>query len=146
METVERHVTLPATREEVWALLTRPEDLSTWLGDDVELEPTSGAAGLVVERDGSRRSLVVEEVVEGHRLSWRWWREGDDPATHHSRVEITLSPTDDGTVLRVVEQPVGGSHPDAPAAGAQARASAAAWSHRLLHLEALLLLAAAVRG
>lgn len=144
METVERHVTLPATRDEVWGLLTRPEDLGAWLGDEVVLDPTPGAAGLVVERDGSRRSLVVEEVVEGHRLTWRWWREGDDPAADQSRVEITLSPTDEGTVLRVVEQPLAGSGPSASDAATQA--SASAWSHRLLHLEALLLLAAAVRG
>jgi len=145
METVERHVTLPATSDEVWGLLTRPEDLSAWLGDEVVLDPTPGAAGLVVERDGSRRSLVVEEVVEGHRLTWRWWREGDDPAADQSRVEITLSPTDDGTVLRVVEAPLGGSGPSA-SVGATPASASAAWSHRLLHLEALLLLAAAVRG
>jgi len=143
METVERTVTLPTTLEEVWSLLTRAEDLAAWLGAEVLLEPFAGAPGLVVDHDGSRRALVVEEVVPDHRLSWRWWREGE--AIDASRVEITIAPTVDGTVLRVVEHPIRGHRAAPGGAGAQASASAA-WSHRLLHLEALLLLAAAVRG
>ena len=143
METVERTVTLPTTIEEVWALLTRPDDLAAWLGAEVLLEPFAGAPGHVVDHDGSRRALVVEEVVQDHRLSWRWWREGEP--VDASRVEITLAPTVDGTVLQVVEHPIQGHHAAPGGRGPQASASSA-WSHRLLHLEALLLLAAAVRG
>ena len=142
METVERHLTLPACPEEVWELLTRPEELGAWLGDEVVLDPTPGSAGRVVERDGTEHRLRVEEVETATRIAWRWWSPGDDTAA--SRVEITLTPSDEGTVLRVVEQ-------FPPPATASTRASAAprasaAWSHRLLHLEALLLVAAAVRG
>jgi uncharacterized protein YndB with AHSA1/START domain len=140
MEPIERQVTLPAELNEVWELLTRPDDLRAWLGDDVILDPTPGAAGRVIERDGTERRLVVEEADAGRRLSWRWWTDDEGPDTA-SRVEITLSPTDDGTLLRIVEQPL----PGATAGVAQAHAGEA-WSHRLLHLEALLLLAAAVRG
>jgi uncharacterized protein YndB with AHSA1/START domain len=140
MEPIERQVTLPADLDEVWELLTRPDDLGAWLGDDVVLDPTPGAAGRVTERDGTERWLVVEEADPGRRLAWRWWT-GEAGADGASRVEITLSPTDDGTVLRVVERPLPGG------TAIVARSSTgAAWSHRLLHLEALLLLAAAVRG
>ena len=142
MDAVERHVTLPADLESTWQLLTRPDDLAGWLGAEVDLDPRPGAAGVVVEHDGTRRRLVVDEVEAGRRLSWHWAVEGDDglvgPAT---RVEITLAPADDGTRLTVVERPL------EPAARATVEASAgAAWSHRLLHLEALLLVAAATRG
>ena len=59
-------------------------------------------------------------------------------------MEITLTPDLDGTLVHVVERPLA---PVASArASAVASASSSAWSHRLLHLEALLLLAAAVRG
>jgi uncharacterized protein YndB with AHSA1/START domain len=139
METVERQLTLPTTLDEAWELLTRPEDLAGWLGREVVLDPTPGAAGLVVDHDGTRRHLVVEEVEgagdEARRLAWRWWVDGDGAAT--SRVEVTLHRRLDGTVLTVTEQL------EVPAT---AQASSAAWSHRLLHLESLLLLAAAVRG
>lgn len=140
MEPIERQVTLPAGLAEVWELLTRPDDLAAWLGDDVVLEPTPGAAGRVVERDGTERRLVVEDAKTEQRLAWRWWTEGDGPDAG-SRVEITLSPTDGGTLVRVIERPL----PSAVASVARARVGEA-WSHRLLHLEALLLLAAAVRG
>lgn len=61
-----------------------------------------------------------------------------------SRVQITLVPVEGGTRVHVVEELA----PE-PALGlrAEARAGATeAWSHRLLHLEALLLVAVAVRG
>lgn len=144
MDAVERHVTLPTDLDEAWALLTRPEDLAAWLGVDGVLDPTPGAVGQVVDPDGTRRRLVVDEVDEGHRLTWHWWPDdvGDGRGTA-SRVEITLVPTDGGTRVHVVEerlpQPSGGST-------ASPMRAAEAWSHRLLHLEALLLVAAAVRG
>jgi uncharacterized protein YndB with AHSA1/START domain len=139
MDTVERHVTLPADLQDAWDLLTRPDDLAAWLGAEVDLDPTPGAAGAVVDDDGTRRRLVVDEVDQGRRLSWRWWTEGDED--NASRVEITLLRTPDGTRVRVMEERL------APVVPVQARAQAGeAWSHRLLHLEALLLVAAAVRG
>lgn len=134
MDAIERHVTLPAGLEDAWELLTDPDDLAAWLGREVDLDPTPGAAGSVVDHDGTRRALVVDEVEPGRRLAWRWWTDGiDEP----SRVEITLAPSEHGTVVRVVEERL-----PAPVAGHAAEA----WSHRLLHLEALLLIAAAVRG
>jgi uncharacterized protein YndB with AHSA1/START domain len=148
-ETVERQVVLPADLDEAWDLLTRPEELGAWLGDEVVLDPTPGANGTVLERDGTRRHLVVDDVEVGRRIAWRWWtedpqRDGDRPARDESQVEITLVPTEGGTLVRVVEEL--GPQPT-PARQAEARAStSAAWSHRLLHLEALLLVAAAVRG
>jgi uncharacterized protein YndB with AHSA1/START domain len=147
MELVERIVTLPTDLADAWELLTDPDELALWLGDDVRLDPTPGAAGRVLERDGSDRALVVHDVEPERRLSWTWWPEGGDPGAG-SHVEITLSPADGGTLVRVVERPL------APqAATASATASALAWAHlagdawsqRLLSVESLLLLAA-VRG
>jgi uncharacterized protein YndB with AHSA1/START domain len=144
MEIVERQVTLPADLEEAWELLTRPEDLAGWLGREVVLDPTPGAAGLVVDHDGTRRRLVVEHVEAGgdeaRRLAWRWWVEDEEGPAGSSRVELTLDRRLAGTVLTVTEQL------EVPAASARAQASSEAWSHRLLHLESLLLVAAAVRG
>lgn len=140
---VERAVTLDADPTEAWELLTRPDDLAGWLGADVELEPVPGATGVVVDHDGTRRRLVIDEVEHESRISWRWWVDGDDHAA--SSVEITLSPVTDGTRIAVVERPLPGvasvtacasTHPVAATLGARA-----AWAHRLLHLELLLLTA-----
>src|SRR2546425_6401641 len=59
---VEKRVVFPVGREEVWAAITRPEELSRWFGMEVvslDLRP----AGRIVFRDGggtSRRALVEE--------------------------------------------------------------------------------------
>jgi uncharacterized protein YndB with AHSA1/START domain len=137
MPSIEREVTLPTDVEGAWALLTRPEDLAAWLGAEVDLRPSPGAVGTVVDHDGTTRRLVVDEVVAGRRLAWTWW--SDEDATDVSRVEISIAPADDGTSVRVVEE-LGTVAPTARASASEA------WSHRLLHLEALLLVAAAVRG
>lgn len=134
---IEREVTLPTDVDAAWHLLSRPDDLAAWLGAEVDLDLSPGAAGIVVDHDGTTRRLVVDEVDAGRRVSWTWWP--DDEAEAASRVEITLLPLAEGTAVRVVES--------LPADSPVARASAGeAWSHRLLHLEALLLVAAAVRG
>jgi uncharacterized protein YndB with AHSA1/START domain len=137
MESIERQVTLPVDLEGAWELLTQPEDLAAWLGAEVVLDPTPGALGRVVDHDGSERRLVVDTAEPSRRLTWHWWR--DDAPEEPSRVEISLVPAEGGTVVRVVEELVGAT----PVATASA---GDAWSHRLLHLEALLLIAAAVRG
>src|SRR5258708_31520430 len=70
---VEKRVVYPVGREEVWAAITRPEELSRWFGMEVvslDLRP----AGRIVFKDGggtSRRALV-EEVEPPCRFVFRW--------------------------------------------------------------------------
>src|SRR6266508_6350305 len=49
-EGVTRSVVLPAPPDEVWVMLTRPEELSAWLGEVVELELEPGGS-LIVRED-----------------------------------------------------------------------------------------------
>jgi len=135
METVERVVTLPVDVDQAWALVVDAD----WLGADARLEPRPGSAGRVVDPDGTARGLVLDAVEVGRRLTWHWWEVEDDAAVSH--VEVSLEPVEEGTRVRVVERV--SAEPAAPQACARA---GDAWSHRLLHLESLLLVAAAVRG
>jgi uncharacterized protein YndB with AHSA1/START domain len=137
MPSIQREVVLPTDVDGAWRLLTRADDQAAWLGAEVDLDLTPGATGVVVDHDGTTRRLVVEGVDEGRRVAWTWWREDDQQTV--SRVEITVVPVEHGTAVRVVEA----LPATAPTAAARA---GEAWSHRLLHLEALLLVAAAVRG
>ncbi len=80
---VEREVQLDDVDTELaWELVTRSEDLEAWLGAEVDLDAVPGSTGRVVDRDGTVRHLVVEEVDAGRRMTWRWWTEGasDDGA------------------------------------------------------------------
>jgi uncharacterized protein YndB with AHSA1/START domain len=147
MSAVERHLTLPAHPAVAWELLTDPGELVRWLGAEVELPAEPGAPGLVVDHDGTRRRLVVDEVDAARRLAWHWAvEEHDGRVGPVSRVEITLTADDDGTRVHVTEAPVEQGPTTSASASAAASGAGEAWSHRLLHLEALLLVAAAIRG
>ena len=120
---VERTVIIEASPDEVWRSLTEPEELASWLGGEVDLDRplAPGAAGRVVEPDGSVRHLLVTGHEPGRQLRWHWWHEGAHGDVHEpadegvlSSVEITVAPEGDATVVRVVE------------VVARARASAAA--------------------
>jgi len=92
-----RVVELPCPVEESWDHVVDP----AWLGDEGEVDTREGGEGWV--RDGDEtRWLLVEEVVEGERFVYRWASFSDEP----SRVEITLSPTSEGTMVEIIESPL----------------------------------------
>ena len=98
---VERELLLPAEPDEAWEAIADPERLGEWLGGEVEMDPTPGGDFRIAFDDGGERVGWVEEVEPGERLSF-WWRRPDeeDVAT---RVEISLTETEEGTLVRVVE-------------------------------------------
>ncbi|HET8979092.1 MAG TPA: SRPBCC domain-containing protein [Solirubrobacteraceae bacterium] len=115
---VERQMDLPAGIEEVWAAVTDPAWLQSWLADDVWLELRPGGDARFAIGDSVRTGWVEEVVAPGAdaadplspagagapgpaeaRLAF-WWAEDGEPA---SRVELSLTRLEDGTRLRVVE-------------------------------------------
>ncbi len=132
---LQRELELDLDPELVWELITRPDDLAAWLGDEVDLDPVEGAPGRVVDDDGTVRRLVVDRVDIGRRRSWDWWEEGDAAGTL-SCVELVLDPTESGTRLRVLEVP----RTAAPTVALAPRASASLgrrWNRLLVDLELL---------
>jgi uncharacterized protein YndB with AHSA1/START domain len=116
IDQIEREMDLPASPSDVWRSITDPDSLSTWLGDEVELDLTPGGdarfrlgeeirTGWVEEvsppdgdADASDLGSDGEPVVA--RLVF-WWSRDDEPA---SRVELLLIPLSDSeTRLRVAE-------------------------------------------
>jgi uncharacterized protein YndB with AHSA1/START domain len=89
MPVVNREVVLPCDRERAWELITEPSELEGWLADDVEFEAVEDAPVRIEDREG-----VVESVVEGERIVFRW---GD------SRVEWALTDAPGGTRFAVIE-------------------------------------------
>lgn len=96
-EVIQRSVDLPASPEEVWSHVTRPD----WLGGDGEIDLRPGGEGWV-EDEGGDHYLVVEEVDEPHRFVYRWATFTEEP----TRVEIDLAPCDEGTRVTVTELPL----------------------------------------
>jgi uncharacterized protein YndB with AHSA1/START domain len=88
---VEREIELPAEPDEAWESVVDGE----WLGGEAEIDLVPGGDLRIGDREG-----WVEEVEPGERLSF-WWRLPDQEVA--TRVEITLTETDEGTLIRVVE-------------------------------------------
>lgn len=115
---VEREILLPASPERVWSTLTEGRELSAWFGAEVEFEARPGGPATFRWPDGRSREATVEEMDPPRRLSFRWApfeRTGGGtwmvPAT---RVEFTLEPAREGTLLRITERKLAGSAMAAP--------------------------------
>jgi uncharacterized protein YndB with AHSA1/START domain len=110
---VEREIVLPATPERVWSSLTEGSELSLWFGAQVEFELRPGGPATFQWPDGRSREATVEEIDPPRRLAFRWapferTRSGARviPAT---RVEFTLEPGWEGTILRLSQRTLEGS-------------------------------------
>jgi uncharacterized protein YndB with AHSA1/START domain len=110
---VEREIFLPASPERVWSSLTEGSELSAWFGARVEFEARPGGPATFRWPDGRSREATVEEMDPPRMLAFRWApfeRRGSGarvvPAT---RVEFTLEPALEGTLLRLSERTLEGS-------------------------------------
>src|ERR671932_1834940 len=63
MPVVNREIVLPVPRERAWELVTEPEELETWLAEEVEFEPREGAPVRTAE-GGEVREGMVERVED----------------------------------------------------------------------------------
>ena len=118
-----RHqIQIAAPPENVFPYLTNAELMLIWMGDHAVLEPQPGGQ-FTVDINGvpvRGRYLVVDPP---HRLVLTWGHAGSDTVPPGSTtVEITLTPSEDGTLLSV-------EHRDLPAE--QAPQHAIGWPHFL---------------
>jgi uncharacterized protein YndB with AHSA1/START domain len=115
---VEREIFLPASPERVWSSLTEGRELSAWFGAEVEFETRPGGPATFRWPDGRSREATVEEMDPPRRLSFRWApferTAGGARVVPASRVEFTLEPTWEGTILRLSERKLEGSAMAAP--------------------------------
>ena len=97
---VEREVVLPVEGAAAWRLVTDQGELARWLAPEVELDPVIGGAIATEQGDGRVQVGVVEELVEGERIAFRW---SDIEGGGESTVEIDLHDAEGGTRITVVE-------------------------------------------
>jgi len=110
LDRVEREVLIEAPIDVVWAVVTRPEHLSRWFCEEIELDVTPGGRGtLTFAAQESRRpmtvTLQVEKVDQPRLFSYRWvFPRGEEARAGNSMlVEFTLEVEGAGTRLRVAE-------------------------------------------
>jgi uncharacterized protein YndB with AHSA1/START domain len=103
---IEREIRIMARPETVFAYLTDPEKLVAWMGKEATLDARPGGVFRLGYDEGHQASGEYVEVVPNERvvLTWGWEAEGAATPPGASRVEITLTPDGDGTLLRLVHR------------------------------------------
>lgn len=128
-DTVTHEVRIAARPETIFDFFTDPEKMIRWKGSTADLDARVGGAYLV---DINGRDIAKGEYLEIDRprrivFSWGWMGDGHPIPPGTTKVEITLTPDGDETVVRLV-------HSDLPhGAGAQ---HSEGWDHYLPRLAA----------
>jgi uncharacterized protein YndB with AHSA1/START domain len=102
---IDREILIEAPTEVVWRTITKPDQMSQWFADRVELVVEPGAHGYMTFGDQGG-PVVVEVVDPPTRFSFRWnYPVEEEPVAGNSiLVEFTLTAEgEEHTRLRVVE-------------------------------------------
>jgi uncharacterized protein YndB with AHSA1/START domain len=105
---IEREITIAASIERVWAVLTEPELVSAWFstGKPAEIDLRPGGIMRLNHGEGYDFPMRIVRVDPPRRLAYRWASAypGEDATEANSTlVEFTLTQTGAGTRLRLVE-------------------------------------------
>jgi uncharacterized protein YndB with AHSA1/START domain len=96
----ETHIAAPPAT--VFAFLTDPERIVSWMGTEVQTEPHPGGLYLVKGISGRVARGAFREVVPVHRLAYSFGWDGDEEVPPGSSlIEIDLIDRDGGTLLRM---------------------------------------------
>ena len=104
---VEREVRIAARPETVFEFFTDPEKMVLWKGRKANLDPQPGGIYRVEMGDRIIARGEYVEVDAPNRVVFTWGWEGQESAGPHgvppgsSRVEVTLDPDGDGTLVRL---------------------------------------------
>jgi uncharacterized protein YndB with AHSA1/START domain len=120
---VRRETQIAAPPATVFAFLTDPEKILSWMGTEAKTELHPGGLYLVGVNGRLARG-AFREVVPVHRLAYSFgWDGSDEVPPGSGLVEIDLIDRDGGTLLRM-------THSGLPSA-AQCAAHAKGWAHYL---------------
>ena len=105
---VQRETYIEAQRATVFAYLTDPEKILSWMGAEADTQPHPGGLYLVKGVGGDRARAArgaFKEVVPVHRLAYSFgWDGSDEVPPGSSLVEIDLLERNGGTLLRLTHR------------------------------------------
>jgi uncharacterized protein YndB with AHSA1/START domain len=110
---IQNETILKAPRSRVWEFLGNAEEFGKWFGVEFagqQFAPGGKVAGRFTDPDMADGMLeaIVEEVVPGQRLTFRWWPGKMEPNPEHPEDQTTLvvfelTEVAEGTMVRVTE-------------------------------------------
>jgi uncharacterized protein (TIGR03086 family) len=95
-------VVVPLPPDETFALITQPERLRRWNNIAARIDVRAGGEYRWNIVPGAYVTGTIKEVEPGRRVVFGWGPEGEPDLADGSTVTITLEPTHDGTIVRVV--------------------------------------------
>lgn len=100
---IEHEVQIDASPETVFEFFSDPAKAVRWMGTEATLDPRPGGVYNVVIGPYTAIGEFVE-VDPPHRVAWTWgWKEdGMSTPPGSTTVEVTLTPADGGTHVRLV--------------------------------------------
>jgi uncharacterized protein YndB with AHSA1/START domain len=100
--TLRRETQIAAPPATVFAYLTDPERILSWMGNEAKAEAQPGGLYLVKGISGRVARGAFREVVPVHRLAYSFGWDGDEVVPPGSSlIEIDLVDRDGGTLLRM---------------------------------------------
>jgi uncharacterized protein (TIGR03086 family) len=124
---VEKTALLPVSADEAFALLTQPDRLRRWQSVSARVDLRAGGTYRWTIVPGHAAAGTFLEVEPGRRVVFGWgWEGNPDLGPDASTVTVTLEPTDEGTLVRLVHSGLDDE---------QAAVHAEGWSHYLERLE-----------
>ena len=140
---IEREISIDATPEVVYEVISAPEHLREWWPDEAELESVPGGTGRITFGDSASpdaisETLAVVEADPPRRFSFRWIADEGEPATSPKSLLVTfdLVPSGDGTLLRFTETGFREKGWEAAVLEEQYHEHVAGWDHFLPRLVA----------
>lgn len=122
---VQREMQIAAPPSTVFAFLTDPQKIVSWMGLEAETELHPGGLYLLKGLGGDRKRAArgaFREVVPVHRLAYSFgWEGGEEVPPGSTLIEIDLIDKDSGTLLRMTQSGL----PNA----AQCESHAKGWEH-----------------
>jgi uncharacterized protein YndB with AHSA1/START domain len=105
-EVLEREVRIDASPETVFEFFVDPEKMVRWKGRKAELDPRPGGMYRVEISDQAVARGEYVSIEPPDRVVFTWGWEGQESGPHavapgSSRVEISLEPDGDGTIVRL---------------------------------------------
>jgi len=104
---VRREIQISAPPATVFAFLTDPRKIVSWMGTESETDPQPGGIYLLKGIGRGDRTVrgAFREVVPVHRLAYSFgWVDDEDVPPESSLIEIDLIDCDGGTLLRMVHR------------------------------------------
>ena len=104
-DAITREIDIDAPRDVVWGIVTEAPHLAGWFSDEAEIDLRPGGAMVLTWHGHGVYHARIERVEPPRTFAFRWvLRDGEEPVKGGSTlVEMTLTPTEAGTRLKVVE-------------------------------------------